>query len=76
MLPLLLSLVVILCSAALFFSIMHRPSGRTPVVVNTWAFTDATSKAWDVLAAEGAALDAVEQVSGPSLVLKAGLAAD
>ena len=32
-------------------------------VVNTWAFTNATSKAWEVLQGGASALDAVEQVS-------------
>ena len=38
--------------------------GGLPVVVNTWAFTDATAAAWRVLEQDGgsAALDAVEQV--------------
>ena len=37
----------------------------TPVVINTWAFTDATDAAWAVLASgnsNSAALDAVEEV--------------
>ena len=51
---------VLLCCAALFFSTAHRST--IPIVVNTWAFTDATAKAWEVLAAGGPALDAVEQV--------------
>ena len=37
----------------------------TPIVVNTWAFTDATDAAWAVLASDNAklsALDAVEEV--------------
>ncbi len=40
-----------------------------PMVVNTWAFKDATEAAWAVLASEGtgsSALDAVEEVCRPS----------
>ena len=32
------------------------------LAVNTWAFTDATQKAWEVLASGASAVDAVEQV--------------
>ncbi len=59
---LILCATVLLCCVALFSSTAHRPSGSIPIVVNTWAFTDATAKAWEVLAADGPALDAVEQV--------------
>ncbi|CAH0629054.1 unnamed protein product [Chrysodeixis includens] len=34
---------------------------NTPVVITTWAFTNATTKAWDVLKVGGKALDAIEQ---------------
>ena len=37
----------------------------TPIVVNTWAFTDATEAAWAALAptnSKSSALDAVEEV--------------
>jgi len=40
-----------------------------PIVVNTWAFKDATEAAWAVLASEGtgsSALDAIEEVCMPS----------
>lgn len=30
-----------------------------PIIVNTWGFTDATAKAWDVLSSGGSGLDAV-----------------
>ena len=68
--PLLLTQTVMGGLILLFFHVMLRlanPPASTPIVVNTWAFTDATSKAWHVLAADGTALDAVEQVWGCSV---------
>ena len=38
---------------------------QLPIVVNTWAFTQATEAAWQVLTGGGSALDAVEQASRP-----------
>ncbi|XP_060842033.1 N(4)-(Beta-N-acetylglucosaminyl)-L-asparaginase-like [Rhopalosiphum padi] len=32
---------------------------NTPMVINTWAFTDATTKSWEVLNMTGSAIDAV-----------------
>lgn len=32
------------------------------LVVNTWAFTDATQRAWEVIQSGASALDAIEQV--------------
>jgi N4-(beta-N-acetylglucosaminyl)-L-asparaginase len=37
-----------------------NPSIQPPIVINTWAFTNATRAAWAALAAGGSALDAVE----------------
>ena len=51
-----------LCIVLLGKASHKRSSGSTPIVVNTWEFTDATAKAWDVLQSGGSALDAVEQV--------------
>lgn len=36
-----------------------RSRGGTPLVINTWPFTDATQSAWAVLEAGGSAVDAV-----------------
>lgn len=36
------------------------PTDFTPIVVNTWPFTDATQAAWDIVQSGGSALDAVE----------------
>lgn len=36
-----------------------------PIVLNTWAFTNATNAAWDVLQESSSALDAVEQARVP-----------
>jgi N4-(beta-N-acetylglucosaminyl)-L-asparaginase len=66
-------MIVIFCTAGamlvLLAPAMHRtvvPRGHdTPIVVNTWAFKDATEAAWAVLVSTdsaSSALDAVEQV--------------
>ncbi len=36
-----------------------------PIVLNTWAFTNATNAAWDALQGSSSALDAVEQARVP-----------
>ena len=36
-----------------------------PIVLNTWAFTNATNAAWDALQRSSSALDAVEQARVP-----------
>ena len=52
----------ILCIALLGKTSHEGSSASTPIIVNTWNFSDATAKAWDVLQSGGSALDAVEQV--------------
>ena len=51
----------ILCIALLGKASHEGSSAGTPIIVNTWNFSDATAKAWDVLQSGGTTLDAVEQ---------------
>lgn len=62
-----LSILAILGSLLLVVNsvLKGKAAQNTPIVLNTWAFTDATTKAWDVLVtskSDNAALDSVEQV--------------
>ena len=44
------------------FLALHFVRGLAlPMVINTWAFNNATNKAWEILAKGGSALDALEQ---------------
>lgn len=57
--------VVLVCLAPVMHRIVTSRGHDTPIVVNTWAFKDATEAAWAVLASTdsaSSALDAVEQV--------------
>ncbi|XP_070552984.1 N(4)-(Beta-N-acetylglucosaminyl)-L-asparaginase-like [Ptychodera flava] len=43
------------------FRIVSCTDHLLPLVINTWQFSNATAKAWDVISKDGSALDAVEQ---------------
>ena len=56
---------VLVCLAPAMHRIVTSRGHDTPIVVNTWAFKDATEAAWAELASTdsaSSALDAVEQV--------------
>ncbi|KDD73338.1 asparaginase, partial [Helicosporidium sp. ATCC 50920] len=59
-----LCVAVLLVAASRLSSCWRRPQAALPIIVNTWAFTNATDAAWETLQASQSAtalLDAVEE---------------
>ncbi len=54
----------------IFLSLSCDPCDASPlpIVINTWAFTDATAAAWELLSSDGSALNAVLQVGTPQWI--------
>jgi len=61
---LLFSLILISSIKTCIPKLESSQEGVFPLVINTWPFTSATSKAWSTLLGGGSALDAVEKGCG------------
>lgn len=52
--------VLLLSTLFLLINVSHPVNCNVPLVINTWPFTDATKKGWEIITGGQTALDAVE----------------